>query len=125
MDSSGSKNPLAESQRDYIFVPLEFSSSSLEWNLPGLRKRRSLEVAQQCVTGLVVADVITAIDVAITCAVLERDVPLPPRCVGNRPGVGANRARWTLRALRWLDHRVASATTLRSLFATPAQSIAP
>src|SRR5580658_509869 len=59
--------------------------------LGGIGERLAVEVLQQHLEGLVVADEAAAVNVAVAGAMLQRNAPLPAAGAGRHTGVGRQR----------------------------------
>ena len=76
-----------EADRDAVPVPEFPAHAGDEAQRPRIGERFAVEVGEQGRGGLVVADVVAAVDVAVAGAVLQRNAPLPARAARRRARV--------------------------------------
>ena len=92
VDSSGSRNPPARPIATTLRFQVLRRRPAVKRSGRGIRQRLALEPRQQLGRGLVVADEIAAVDVAVAHAVLQRNAPLPAGLARRGARIGRERA---------------------------------
>ena len=104
-----------EADGDAVAIPRLAAPAGREPQRPRIGQRLAVEPRQQLRGGLVVADEVAAVDVAVADAVLQRNAPLPARLArrgarvgrqrpdvlaGHRHGAIAGQPAWSIRRSR-------------------------